>query len=51
MQKSARPGIVLVHASDPNFIREASKRGILPTSTDADLEDGFHLVDQRERFL
>src|SRR5947199_379492 len=36
---AACPVIVLLHASDPAFLKEASKRGVFAFITDADQED------------
>jgi AmiR/NasT family two-component response regulator len=45
VQESACPVIVLIHARDPDFIREASKRGIFAYITDADAADWQSSID------
>jgi AmiR/NasT family two-component response regulator len=45
VQESACPVIVLMHAPDPDFIKEASKRGIFAFITDADAEDWQSSID------
>ena len=37
--------IVLIHAPDPDFVKEASKRGIFAYITDADAEDWQSSID------
>ena len=37
--------IVLIHAPDPGFVREASKRGVFAYITDADVEDWQSSID------
>jgi AmiR/NasT family two-component response regulator len=44
VQESACPVIVLLHAPDPAFVREASKRGVFAYITDAD-EDWQSSID------
>jgi AmiR/NasT family two-component response regulator len=39
VQEAACPVIVLPHASDPDFVKEASKRGVFAYITDADAKD------------
>src|SRR6476619_6753173 len=39
VKEAACPVIVLIHAPDPAFVREASKRGIFAYVTDAEGED------------
>jgi response regulator NasT len=39
VQEAACPVIVLLHARDPQFISEASKRGVFAHINDADVED------------
>jgi chemotaxis response regulator CheB len=36
VQEAACPVIVLIHAPDPGFVKEASKRGVFAYITDAD---------------
>jgi AmiR/NasT family two-component response regulator len=45
VRESACPVIVLIHARDPNFIREASKRGIFAYITDSDAKDWQSSID------
>jgi AmiR/NasT family two-component response regulator len=45
VQESACPVIVLIHASDPGFIKEASKRGIFAFITDAEAKDWQSSID------
>src|SRR4051794_22284473 len=42
---AACPVIVLLHARDPGFIREASKRGVFAHISDADVEDWQSAID------
>src|SRR3954465_8447852 len=44
-RQSACPVIVLLHARDPNFIKEASKRGVFAHISDADVEDWQSSID------
>ena len=37
--------IVLLHAPDPGFVKEASKRGVFAHITDADVEDWQSSID------
>jgi AmiR/NasT family two-component response regulator len=45
VRESACPVIVLIHAPDPAFVREASKRGVFAYITDADAEDLQSAID------
>jgi AmiR/NasT family two-component response regulator len=45
VQEAACPVIVLIHAPDPHFIREASKRGIFAYITDAEAKDWQSSID------
>jgi AmiR/NasT family two-component response regulator len=45
VQESACPVIVLIHAPDPAFVKEASKRGIFAYITDADAKDWQSSID------
>jgi AmiR/NasT family two-component response regulator len=45
VQESACPVIVLIHAPDPEFVKEASKRGIFAYITDADAMDWQSSID------
>jgi response regulator NasT len=45
VQESACPVIVLLHAPDPAFVREASKRGVFAYITDADADDWQSSID------
>jgi AmiR/NasT family two-component response regulator len=45
VQEAACPVIVLIHARDPEFVREASKRGIFAYIIDADVEDWQSSID------
>ncbi len=45
VQEAACPVIVLIHAPDPRFIKEASKRGIFAYISDADAEDWQSSID------
>ena len=45
MREAACPVIVLLHARDPDFIREASKRGVFAHISDADVEDWQSSID------
>jgi AmiR/NasT family two-component response regulator len=45
VQEAACPVIVLIHAPDPDFVREASKRGIFAYITDADAADWQSSID------
>jgi AmiR/NasT family two-component response regulator len=45
VQESACPVIVLIHAPDPAFVKEASKRGVFAYITDADAKDWQSSID------
>jgi AmiR/NasT family two-component response regulator len=45
VQEAACPVIALIHAPDPGFVREASKRGIFAYITDADAKDWQSAID------
>ena len=45
VREAACPVIVLLHARDPEFIREASKRGVFAHISDADVEDWQSSID------
>jgi response regulator NasT len=45
VREAACPVIVLLHASDPAFIREASKRGVFAHINDADVDDWQSSID------
>jgi response regulator NasT len=45
VREAACPVIVLIHAPDPGFVREASKRGIFAYITDADAKDWQSSID------
>jgi AmiR/NasT family two-component response regulator len=45
VRQSACPVIVLLHARDPVFIKEASKRGVFAHISDADVEDWQSSID------
>ena len=45
VQEAACPVIVLIHEPDPEFVREASKRGIFAYITDADPHDWQSSID------
>jgi AmiR/NasT family two-component response regulator len=45
VQEAACPVIVLLHAPDPSFLREASKRGVFAYITDTDGEDWQSSID------
>ena len=45
VQEAACPVIVLLHAADPDFVREASKRGVFAYITDADAVDWQSSID------
>src|SRR5207344_1365245 len=45
VQESACPVIVLIHARDPEFVKEASKRGVFAYITDADSLDWQSSID------
>jgi AmiR/NasT family two-component response regulator len=45
VQEAACPVILLIHAPDPAFVKEASKRGIFAYVTDSDVEDWQGSID------
>ena len=45
VQESACPVIVLLHAADPEFVKEASKRGVFAYITDAEAIDWQSSID------
>jgi response regulator NasT len=45
VREAACPVIVLLHAPDPDFVREASKRGIFAHISDDDVEDWQSSID------
>ena len=45
VQEAACPVIVLLHAPDPTFVKEASKRGVFAYITDADATDWQSSID------
>jgi AmiR/NasT family two-component response regulator len=45
VQEAACPVIVLIHAPDPEFVKEASKRGVFAYITDHDGEDWQNSID------
>ena len=45
VQEAACPVIVLIHAPDPEFVKEASKRGVFAHISDADVEDWQSSID------
>jgi AmiR/NasT family two-component response regulator len=45
VQEAACPVIVLIHAAEPEFVREASKRGVFAYITDRDGEDWQSSID------
>jgi AmiR/NasT family two-component response regulator len=45
VRQSACPVIVLLHARDPEFIKEASRRGVFAHISDADVEDWQSSID------
>ena len=45
MQGAASPVIVLLHASDPEFISEESNRGVFAHISDADVDDWQSAID------
>lgn len=45
VRQSACPVIVLLHVRDPDFVREASKRGVFAHISDADVEDWQSSID------
>ena len=45
VREAACPVIVLLHAPDPGFVREASKRGVFAQISDDDVEDWQSSID------
>ena len=45
VREAACPVIVLLHARDPDFVREASKRGVFAHISDDDVEDWQSSID------
>jgi response regulator NasT len=45
VREAACPVILLIHAPDPDFVKEASKRGIFAFITDADAKDWQSSID------
>jgi response regulator NasT len=45
VREAACPVIVLLHAPDPEFVREASKRGVFAHISDSDVEDWQSSID------
>ena len=45
VREAACPVIVLIHARDPEFVKEASKRGVFAQISDADVEDWQSSID------
>jgi response regulator NasT len=45
VQEASCPVIVLIHAAEPEFVKEASKRGIFAYITDADAGDWQSSID------
>ena len=45
MQEAACPVILLIHAPDSDFVKEASKRGTFAYITDADAKDWQNSID------
>ena len=45
VREAACPVIVLLHARDPEFIKEASKRGVFAHISDADVQDWQSSID------
>jgi AmiR/NasT family two-component response regulator len=45
VDEAACPVIALIHAPDPDFVREASKRGVFAYITDADAKDWQSSID------
>jgi len=44
-REAACPVIVLLHASDPDFVREASRRGVFAHISDGDVDDWQSSID------
>jgi AmiR/NasT family two-component response regulator len=45
VQEAACPVVLLIHAPDPAFVKEAAKRGIFAYITDSDVEDWQSAID------
>ena len=45
VQEATCPVIVLIHARDPEFVKEASKRGVFAHISDADVDDWQSSID------
>jgi two-component system, response regulator / RNA-binding antiterminator len=45
VQEAACPVILLIHAPDPGFVKDASKRGIFAYITDAEVDDWQSAID------
>jgi response regulator NasT len=45
VREASCPVIVLLHARDPSFLKEASKRGVFAHISDADVEDWQSAID------
>jgi AmiR/NasT family two-component response regulator len=45
VREAACPGVVLLHARDPDFVKEASKRGVFAHISDAEVEDWQSAID------
>ncbi len=45
VREAACPVIVLLHAPDPHFVKEASKRGVFAHISDSDVEDWQSSID------
>jgi two-component system, response regulator / RNA-binding antiterminator len=45
VREAACPVIVLIHARDPEFVKEASKRGVFAHISDSDVEDWQSSID------
>jgi AmiR/NasT family two-component response regulator len=45
VREAACPVIVLIHTRDPEFVKEASKRGVFAHISDADVEDWQSSID------
>jgi AmiR/NasT family two-component response regulator len=45
VRQSACPVIVLIHARNPEFVKEAAKRGVFAHLTDADVDDWQSSID------
>jgi AmiR/NasT family two-component response regulator len=45
VQEAECPVILLIHAPDPAFVKEASKRGIFAYITDAEVDDWQSAID------